>query len=221
MDDVKRDESEKGAQTPGQDESNKHEALTPEVVDSPQKKPRYAPGSRKGKGGRPQIDTLLDRPAVLNFIQYLIRRKESDREIARQVNVPKASFDRWKKKNLELWAIEIEDDQSDLQRVKRSLVDRATGHWVERATYNKDGTFKGTKFQYYPPSDQAIQYYLNNRDPANWKSKVEHNHALEELPFAVNFVRASDKKIKKEVRAITDDFGNAVIVSDDDNQGNS
>lgn len=209
------DENKKDCDTPG-------EVLTPEVVDSPKTKQKKPRGNNRGAGGRPVIHVDLDRPIVKNFIVYLIKRKESDREIARQVNVPKASFDRWKKKNIELWAIEAEDDQSDLQRVKRSLVERATGHWVERPLYDKStGALKGTKFQYYPPSDSAIQYYLNNRDPANWKSKVEHNHALEELPLAVNFVRASDNKKKKEVKAITDDFGNAIIISDDENQGNS
>jgi hypothetical protein len=210
----KQDVSENNSISPG-------EVLTPEVIDSPQKKKRQYTKSRKGIGGAPVKNVDLDKPVIKNFIVYLIKRKESDREIARMVNVPKASFDRWKKKNIELWAIDAEDDNTELQKVRRSLVERATGGFVERPLYDKvTGQIKGTKFQYYPASDTAIQYYLNNRDPANWKSKVEHNHALEELPVAINFVRASDKKKEKEVKAITDDFGNEVKVMTDENQGN-
>lgn len=222
MDDVKTKSDDK----PGEDESKSSDALIPEVVDSPGKKSRYAPGSRKGKGGRPVANPELDRPVVVNFIAHLIKRNTSDREIARLVNCPIGSFMRWKKKNIELWNTPPETDTQRLENVKRSAYERATGCWIERPIYDKTtGQIKGTKFQYYPPTDSGIQYYLNNRDPANWKSKVEHNHALEELPVAINFVRASDKRKeienKKDVKAVTDDYGNLVKISDDENQGNS
>lgn len=205
------DENKKDCDTPG-------EVLTPEVVDSPNKKPRYAPGSRKGKGGRPSHDHIFERPVVQNFITYLIKRDASDREIARQINVPLTSFIRWKKRNPEFWHTE---EENSIKQVERALLDRAKGFWIERPIYDKMGNLKGTKYHYYPPSESAAQYYLNNRDPANWKSKVEHNHAIEELPLAVNFVRASDKKLPAPGRAITDDFGNVVYPAKDDNQGNS
>lgn len=68
---------------------------------------------------------------------------------------------------------------------------------MERPVYDKKGNIIDIKMQYYPPNFSAQQYILNNRDPANWKARVEHNHALEELPLSINFVRASD--VKKEL----------------------
>jgi hypothetical protein len=217
----KQSESEKPTASPGHGESINQDALTPEVVDAPPKKKSRYSKSRKGIGGRPNHDHIFQRPAVQNFIQYLVRRDASDSEIARQINVPLTSFQRWKKKNSEFWLKADTTDASDLEKVKRSLIERATGFWVERPVYDKLGQLKGTKFQYYPPSDTAIQYYLNNRDPQNWKSKVEHNHALEELPVAINFVEAIEPKKEKALKAITDDFGNTIMISDDEKQGSS
>jgi hypothetical protein len=222
MSDIKQDESENNASSPMNDES-KSKAIVAEVV--PEKKPRYAPGSRKGKGGRPGGDTELTRPIVINLICYLIGEGKSDREIARIINVPKSTFERWKKKNAELWAAHVPNSDSPIKDVEKALVKKAKGFWVERPVYDKSGNIRFTKFQYYPPDNGAIQYYLNNRAPADWKSKVEHNHAIEELPVAIIFEEEKPISIepdKKSYRAmaITDDYGELIYPSVDDDQGN-
>lgn len=218
----------------GNGESKTQEVLTPVVVKDKQKKATSIAGKvasktrvKDGKGRPNKTDALLDSPITINFIEYLIKQKASDGEIAQKVNVPYRSFLRWKAKHKDLWRrVSAQMELTLAQRAEIGLEKRVSGHWVERAEYDKKGNFTGTKFQYYPPSDTAIQYVLNNRDPANWKARVEHNHALEELPFAVNFVLddsspsgQQQKKISSG-KAVVDDFGNEVIISGDDNQGN-
>jgi hypothetical protein len=171
------------------------------------------PGKPKQKKGAPIKHVDLDKPIVTNFIVYLIGNDASDREIARQVNVPNTTFVRWKKRNIHLWNRAAPDP---VREAEKSLMNRVKGHWVERPVYDKDGNFLRTKYQYYPPSDGAIQYFLNNRAPQDWKARVEHNHAIEELPRAINFVRASDTKKEKKERAIVDDFGNEVKLITDE-----
>jgi hypothetical protein len=159
------------------------------------KKPRYAAGSRKGKGGvKSQNLEVFLKPMVVNFVCHCIRDGKSDSEIARLVNVPKTTFHRWKKSHTELWNEAVSNSDNPVKQVEDALLKRAKGFMIERPTYRKDGTLIGSKFQYYPPDMGAVQYFLNNRAPAEWKSKVEHNHAIEELPLSITFVNGSEKK---------------------------
>ena len=202
--------------SPGEVESSS-DVIEAEIVNDAsevvEKKKRYAK-SRKGIGGRKSQEHIFKNPVVLNFITYLISRHASDRNIAQQINVPLTSFHRWKHKNIELWNVPEINSLQQIKEVEVSLYQRAKGYWIERPIYDKQGNFLRTKYQYYPPSDSAAQYFLNNRAPQDWKSKVEHNHAIEELPLAVNFVRKSAKELPAPIKpkAIVDDFGNEVIV---------
>lgn len=208
------------------DVSQESQVLTPVVVKDKQKKAlssgrkKTASKQKKSKMGAPnRTNEILEKPVTKNFIEYLIKQKAIDSEIARKVNVPYRSFMRWKARNKDLWqTASAQLELSMAQRAEIALMKRVEGHYEERAEYTDSGEFKGTQFKYFPPSDTAIQYLLNNRDPANWKSKVEHNHALEELPLAVNFVLDAPDEVKENLRtkkkAIVDDFGNEIIIDE-------
>jgi hypothetical protein len=205
------------------DADSKGAALQGEVLPPESgKKPRYRPGSRKGKGGvRSEALEQFKMPMVINFIMHCIREKKSDSEIARLINVPQPTFHRWKKQHPELWIEANSNSENPTKDIEEALVKKAKGFMVERPVYTKEGKFKGTKFNYYPPDLGAITYYLNNRAPADWKQKVEHNHAIEELPLEVTFVRASDKKQLPAPKAVTDEFGNLVMINENETQGKS
>lgn len=159
------------------------------------KKPRYAPGSRAGKGGRkPTVEQKFKNPAVINLIEYLLEDHRSMPYIASKIGVPLRSLERFKEENPQYWRDRSEVMATADEDVENAMLMRARGFYKKLPTkLDCDGQPIEWENKYYPPSDRAAAFWLSNRQPQKWKMRVEHNVALEELPLSVSFTRAPDR----------------------------
>ncbi len=151
-------------------------------------------GKTKKKRGAPRKIDAIFTPQVCNLITWMIKEQVSDFQIALALGVSKSSFYRWKEKNLIFWENACVKNQNEDEEIESALRKRAKGFERQMPIYDENGKLVGAKIAYYPPSEAALQYYLNNRLPDRWKSKVEHNHAIEELPLAINFINGPAPK---------------------------
>lgn len=169
--------------------------------------------SEKAKSiiGRPRNDSLKN-PIILDYLRYLISEGATDIEICAKIRIGRTTLHRFKKDNPDFWnTITDWKAQADAS-VEQSLYRRATGYTRKEKQVDKDGNTIGVKEIYYPPSDTACIFWLKNRNPSEWREKVEHNHSLEELPLSVNFINGPGPQPlpEKASQETADDAGNVV-----------
>lgn len=157
------------------------------------------------KLGRP---SSIDEEKVATAI-LLAKLGATDPEIAEATNCSVTTVRNWYRQWPEfLAAIKEGKGQAD-ERVERTLLQRATGFYVE---VDKVVDGRVTKMQaYYPPDTAAMIFWLKNRKPQDWKDKRE----LDVVPPNQNDV-PGDKPSVRQLAIYTLALLSAAAHSDDD-----
>jgi hypothetical protein len=123
---------------------------------------------RRHNGGRP---TSYD-PQFAEDAAKLAALGATDQEIADFFHITVVTVWHWQSRHQEFFnALRRNKDAAD-ERVERSLYSRATGFSFlgEEVKINADGTVRrAVKREYVPPSEGAINMWLSNRKPNDWK----------------------------------------------------
>lgn len=102
----------------------------------------------------------------------------TDRELADFFGVSEATLNTWKAEHPEfLESLKRGKAESDA-RVEQSLYRRAIGysHDAIKIFNDKDtGITQVPYVEHYPPDTTACIFWLKNRNPAEWREKVEHS----------------------------------------------
>ncbi len=116
--------------------------------------------------------SLKDRhPEILNQVYDLARRGMTDVQIAETIGVTDRTLDYWKVKDLVFASVLKKNKDLADDVVVKSLYKRATGYdYVERTSSDK-GIIEMEK--HAPPDPTSMIFWLKNRQPTNWKDKVE------------------------------------------------
>ena len=132
------------------------------------------------KAGRP---TKFEKK-LLPKIKKLVELGATDFEIAQFLGIAMSTFSLWKTKH-KAFSEALSDWKTNAnKRVERSLYERAVGYKFEeeRIFCNKDGVVTRVNVTtLIPPDVRAQQYWMNNRDPENWKhfQKIELSGKVE------------------------------------------
>lgn len=133
------------------------------------------------KNGRPSKTALIDK----EMVKKLILKGFTDKEISNFFSITEQTFNNWKKndpkffESLKDWKVEAD------QVVEKSLYQRAKGfEYSEVCTENMvidgkevKGAFKKkTTTKQVPPDPTSCIFWLKNRQPEQWREKVEHEH---------------------------------------------
>ena len=144
---------------------------------------------------------LVGRPSKfdgvnIELVQFMYEQGHTDKQIAKQIGVDKATLHRWKLAHpnfcdsLKDWKIKADEE------VEASLYQRACGYdTVEMKVFCDSKTGKITTkevIKHYAPSEIACFFWLKNRQPKNWRDKIDHGFSADEIKkvFAFNL----DKK---------------------------
>jgi len=124
-------------------------------------------------------------------VEKLCKLGATDKDIADFFNVCIATITNWKKKDKEFLAALKKGKQIADMNVAESLYKRATGYEhddVELKVVSLGGNM-GSQVEevkvvkHYPPDPTSMIFWLKNRNPAQWRDRVEHNFDGE--PFKV------------------------------------
>lgn len=101
-------------------------------------------------------------------------------QIAKGIGVSEVTLYEWKGRYPEFSEALKLGKESANERVVSALFAKAVGfeHEATKIAINSDGDV--TKVDYierYAPDTSAIQFWLTNKDPANWRQRVEHTGA--------------------------------------------
>lgn len=104
----------------------------------------------------------------------MCRLGATDREVAEALNVTEKTLNTWKHAHPKfLQSLTLGKAASD-QRVELSLYRKATGYSFEAVKiFCSDGAVVEVPYiEHVPPSDRAIEYWLNNRKRKKWQNRV-------------------------------------------------
>jgi len=122
-----------------------------------------------------------------DLVRKLSEFRLIDTEIAKCLNVSEVTLNAWKKSHPEfLKSLKDGKDISD-SRVVRSLYERAVGYsHPEDKIFNDNGKalVVGTT-KHYPPDPTSCIYWLNNRQPEDWRNKNETDINVKSWPEKV------------------------------------
>jgi transposase-like protein len=139
-------------------------------------------------------------PAFIPVVQNLVARGFTNYEIAETLNVDERTLYNWRREHEELaTALQRSKELIDAQ-VEASLLMKANGfeRQVQKATASGKVV---TVTEYFPPSDGAIQFYLRNRKPEQYREQRDVNvkHGVEQ--GFLTFLEQLDAKAKREREA--------------------
>lgn len=131
----------------------------------------------KSKGGRPTKYNPETTPVI---VKGLARGGATDVEICAALEISKSTLQEWTGRYKELaTAMKLGKKVAD-DRVVRSLYQRAVGFHYEAVKIFKPKGEDPTIVpytEYVIPDTTACIFWLKNRDRANWRDKVDHDHA--------------------------------------------
>lgn len=112
----------------------------------------------------------------------------TDKEIAQAFGISVRTFHRWKKEYPSLEVALMNGKEAADAKVERMLYERAIGYTYEETEViqelNKDGNPKPTKIKktkkVCPPDVLAQMYWLNNRQPQNYRKNPNYLNVQEE-----------------------------------------
>lgn len=141
---------------------------------------KTAGGKDASKGGRPS----KYKPEYDEQAGRLCTLGATDAEIADFFGVSVRTLYRWKVESETFCqALNIGKEHADA-RVKRSLYMRATGYsFTEQQAFkvrrgpNEEAVEVVDVDRHLPPDTTAAIFWLKNRDPKNWRDRVEHTGA--------------------------------------------
>ena len=140
----------------------------PAALAAPQQPSKGAPGGKKpGKRGRPQNnDPLTEREKPLVLALYELGT--TDLDIAKILNIPRSTLQRWLKSQGITGAIKRAKNIADT-KVVASLYRLATGYDYTEDHVDRDGRVHALR-RHTVPNVTAGIYWTCNRDPERWKS---------------------------------------------------
>lgn len=120
-----------------------------------------------------------------------------DTDLANFFGVTESTIYLWKKEYPEFSEALKRGKATVDAQVKKSLFQRATGYaHPEERTFVIDGiveTHEVTK--HHPPDTTACIFWLKNRDPENWRDKVDLEHGSnEQKPLKINVTYRDSSK---------------------------
>jgi hypothetical protein len=125
--------------------------------------------------GRPTKFDKLD----LDQVKSLATRGWTDQEMADHFKVARSTWSKWKIEHPE-FSDTLKDwkDEAD-KRVERSLYERALGYnHPQDKIFNDSGKpLIVPTIKHYPPDTTAMIFWLKNRQPEDWRDKVETEHS--------------------------------------------
>lgn len=159
------------------------------------KKDKDAVPAKRGRGQPTKYD-----PAFIPVVQNLVARGFTNYEIAETLGVEERTLYNWRREHEDLAkALERSKELIDAQ-VEASLLMKANGfeRKVQKATASGKVV---TVTEYFPPSDGAIQFYLRNRKPEQYREQRDVNvkHGVEQ--GFLTFLQQLDDKAKREREA--------------------
>jgi hypothetical protein len=148
------------------------------ALENPEKPPRDLPyalpleapdKSGKGKKGGIPRNLLPEAPDVRTLERYASAGL-SEEQLCYMLDIDKKTLQRWKRLASVKKALR-EGKANAVKHVESSLYLCCVGYWHEGQRIDRAGNVVSIK-QYEPPDVPAIQFYLANRDPENWKLKT-------------------------------------------------
>jgi len=136
------------------------------------------------------------RPEFIAQAKILCEAGATDADLADEFGVTVPTIRNWMFKYPEFFAaIKLNKPVADAQ-VERSLYERATGYSREcvRQQYDaKAGEWVETTYiEHVPPDATAMIFWLKNRNPKEWRDKVDH-----ELSGSIDIAGALDAARKR------------------------
>lgn len=118
------------------------------------------------------------RPEMVEQVEKLARLGATDQEIAEFFNVSRSTLYEWRMRHEDMAKAMIAGKEYADARVERSLYERAVGYSfnAEKIMQYEGEEVRIPYIEHCPPEPRAIEYWLNNRKGADWKSKVDHTH---------------------------------------------
>ena len=160
------------------------------------KKTKITVAKKRPQGAQTKFDDSL-----VPVIKKLFLVGKTNLEVAWMLDICEKTLYNWCQKNTELLLAIKESKKSATDQVENAVFQSALGY-VGKETkvfITKDGKIKTkTILKEYAPNVPAGQYFLNNRDPEKWKTKVEHAIDPESVKeFTLNYKLGDSKKKKK------------------------
>ncbi len=128
------------------------------------KKTRSAPGKRKF-------------PLDMELVNRMVKCSMTEWQMAELIGVNEMTINRWKQEFPQFLSA-LKNRPMENGVVVRSLFERATGYnFQAEKIFMYDGRIiRAPYIEHVPPETTAINSWLNNRDPDNWKrNRVEGN----------------------------------------------
>lgn len=129
-----------------------------------------AKGNRGGKGQESKYT-----PQACVTVRRLMQLGGTRQEAAEACGIAHGTLIAWELAHPEFAEAMASWQEHANESCKRKLWERAMGysHPATKIMQNKGVPVVVPYIEHVPPDVGALQYWLNNRDPAHWKSKVE------------------------------------------------
>lgn len=137
-----------------------------------------AESKTKKKAGRPSKYDSINKEQV----RFLVDKGCTDVEMAQFFGVSERTWHDWKREHPDFSQSLKDWKQHADERVERSLFERATGYKCKDtkfATHEGMITDEREYIKHYPPDVTACIFWLKNRQPENWREKVEPTGSAE------------------------------------------
>lgn len=135
--------------------------------------------------------------ALIPIVQALVARGLTNYEIAETLNIDEKTLRNWRIKHEEFSAALQRSKELHDAQIEATLIMKANGfeRKVQKATASGKVV---TVTEYFPPSDSAIQFWLRNRKPEQYREQRDVNvkHGVEQ--GFLTFLQQLDDKAKQE-----------------------
>ena len=153
-------------------------------------------------------DTKYDAKFHPVLAKYMARCGLTDKEIARELNISKATLNRWKKTYPEFCDSLKENKKFVDALVEDSLLKKAIGYEKEEVEITASNDKKSTRIKktrkWYHDTTAAI-FWLKNREPGRWSDVQDLNHhGAINTSKNIDLSYMSDEELQKEVAKYRD-----------------
>lgn len=133
------------------------------------------------KMGAPSKKDKINRDGL----RLCYERGFTDKEVALALQITERTLNNWKKKDPDFFQTLKNWKNTADQDVERSLYERACGYtcpetkpqWVPGAK-GEPGHWEYAEIEkHYPPDATSMIFWLKNRQPGQWRDRVDHEHS--------------------------------------------